>query len=63
METTHTENSWLKVQKVYHKCPKCKPGYLDTRVPRDPFVKYVFFWLKVRKYRCNNCQRKMYIWV
>jgi len=52
---------WVKAEKVYLRCPKCKVGHLDRRVPRDFFVKHVLFWMDIKRYRCNNCWAKVYI--
>lgn len=59
MVALHTTNEGYL--KPFHKCPKCKKGELDTRVPRSLIVKHLFFWLDVKRYRCNNCHAKVYI--
>jgi len=43
------------------KCRKCKDGYLDERVKRDAIVKYVLFWLPLKRFRCFNCSQKSYL--
>jgi len=51
------ENLWLK---MYKKCPHCTHGVLADRVRRAPMMKLVF-WINVKRYRCNNCDRKTYV--
>jgi len=55
------ELQWVYQTRNYHSCPICKIGLLDTRVQRDPFVKYVLFFKDIKRYRCNNCYSKVYI--
>ena len=43
------------------KCPKCDKGYLEHRTPRPFLVKTVLFWLPVKRFRCNYCNKKTYI--
>lgn len=52
---------WITETKHYNKCPVCKIGFLDTRIHRDPFVKYILFFKDIKRYRCNNCYSKVYI--
>jgi len=59
--SVESEIKWIYPEKKYWKCPICEIGYLDRRVPRDPFVKYLLFWRDVKRYKCNNCQAKVYI--
>jgi DNA-directed RNA polymerase subunit RPC12/RpoP len=54
-------SSWIYKTVSYNQCPKCKMGLLDTRVSRGPIVKHLFFWLQVKRYRCNNCAAKVYV--
>jgi hypothetical protein len=64
MELASPDNpnlKWLYQTRNYNRCPICKIGLLDKRVPRDPFVKYVLFFKDVKRYRCNNCYSKVYI--
>jgi len=42
-------------------CPKCKRGDLDYRTPRAAWVKALFFWLPIVRYRCSSCNKKTYI--
>lgn len=44
------------------KCPKCERGELDTRTSRGFIVKTFLFWLPIKRYRCNECWRKSYIY-
>jgi len=59
--TDKPDQNWVYRSRNYHRCPKCKIGLLDTRVPRDPFVKYVLFFKNIKRYRCNHCYSKVYI--
>jgi hypothetical protein len=43
------------------KCPKCKTGYLEYRTKRSVFVKLVFFWLPIKRYRCSICWKKSHV--
>jgi hypothetical protein len=44
------------------KCPKCERGELDTRIHRGFLVKSFLFWLPLKRYRCNECWGKTYIY-
>ncbi len=44
------------------KCTKCGKGELDTRIPRSFFVKTFLFWLPLKRYRCNICWAKTYVY-
>jgi len=58
----NVEHKWLKVSsKTYSKCPKCKKGDLDTRVPRGALIKLFLFWTNLKRYRCNSCGAKVYM--
>ena len=43
------------------KCPKCKKGRLHARVPRGFLVKTLLFWLPIKRYRCESCDKKSYV--
>lgn len=58
---TATPPNWLDATKVYKKCPYCKKGMLDTRVKRSRIVKILLFFVEIKRYACNNCQRKVYM--
>lgn len=61
MVLDNTNQSWLNHVQTYHKCPHCEKGLLDTRVKRGFLVKYVFFWMDVKRYECNICAKKAYV--
>jgi len=42
------------------KCKKCNTGVLDTRVKRPLFIKVLFFWLTVKRYKCDYCNKRSY---
>jgi len=42
-------------------CRKCKKGKLDTRAKRSAFVKITLFWLPIKRYRCDYCNKKSYV--
>lgn len=42
------------------KCPKCETGLLKARVKRPFMVKYLLFWLPLKRYQCNTCHKKTY---
>lgn len=44
------------------KCPRCGKGLLDTRVPRAFWVKLFLFWLPIKRYRCDNCNKKIHVY-
>lgn len=48
-------------QHTARNCPKCKQGTLTTRVRRGFFVKYIFFWVPFKRYKCYNCGRRTYV--
>ena len=50
---------WLHESPSYRKCPKCKDGDLDTRIPRGFWVKTIFFWRPYKKYRCDKCHAEI----
>lgn len=60
MENTLQDN-WLYAQKTYVQCPKCKKGLLDTRIHRGALVKLFLFWIPLKRYRCSNCEAKVYL--
>jgi len=41
-------------------CPNCK-SHLHNRVSRGWIVKNVFFWLSVKRYRCDKCFKSVYV--
>jgi len=43
-------------------CKKCSQGVLDSRARRPALVKLLFFWLPIRRYKCNYCDRKTYVY-
>ena len=51
-----------KIEKKTYQCPKCK-SKLEFRVRRSFFVKNFLFWLRLKRYSCNQCKRKVYVWV
>jgi hypothetical protein len=42
------------------KCKKCNTGVLDTRVKRPLFIKLLFFWISVKIYKCDYCNKRTY---
>ena len=52
---------WLHKIPIYHKCPCCEKGQLETRVKRSFIVRNLFVWMDVKRYQCNSCGRKVYI--
>lgn len=42
-------------------CPKCKKPF-SFRVPRGSVVKSFLFFLPLRRYFCNSCFKKKYVW-
>jgi len=44
------------------KCPKCGQGFLNSRVKRPAAVKDFLFWLPLKRYKCNKCAKKTYMW-
>ena len=52
---------WVNVTRPIYKCPHCEKGNLDTRIKRGFFVRNFCFWLDLRRYQCNTCERKVYI--
>lgn len=51
----------VKRTKKVHICRKCKAP-LDTHIHRSFFVKYILFFLPVKRYICYGCRRKTYRW-
>jgi len=41
-------------------CTKCNKGTLN-RVRRPLLVKLALFWLPLKKFKCNYCDKKTYI--
>jgi len=41
-------------------CPRCKTE-LHTRVPRGRLVKSLFFWMSLKRYRCDKCLKYVYV--
>ncbi len=56
----HPEPTWLSEARVYAKCPRCKTGDLDTRIPRGFLVKRLLGH-SFKRYKCNNCGAKIYV--
>jgi len=46
---------------VRQQCKKCHRGVLDSRVKRALLVKVALFWLPIKRYRCNYCDKKTYL--
>lgn len=46
--------------KIRRKCPKCQSGTLTSRARRHFLVKTFFFWLPIKRYQCNVCDKKTY---
>jgi len=42
-------------------CPKCKKGVLSSRIKRSWAIKILLFWLPLKRYRCNYCSEKVYM--
>ena len=55
------EEEKLLWSKAYKKCPSCKVGELSSRIPRPGYMKLVF-WKRVKRYKCDNCDRKVYLY-
>jgi len=43
------------------KCPKCETGILKERVNRPLGFKIFLFWLPFKRYQCNTCAKKTYV--
>lgn len=43
------------------KCRRCGVGRLDTRAKRGVLVKTFLFWLPIKRYRCDSCYKKSYV--
>lgn len=43
------------------KCPKCDGGILNSRAKRPFMVKYVLFFLPIKRYKCSNCHKRSYV--
>ena len=54
-------NTWINVTRSYHKCPYCEQGVLDNRIKRGFFIRNFLFWINLKRYECNTCERKVYI--
>lgn len=61
MLRSNIKMDWINKERTYRECPKCHQGELDTRIPRGPLFKHFLFWLPYKRYRCSNCQAKIYI--
>jgi len=46
---------------VRQQCKKCRRGVLETRVKRAFLVRMILFWLPIKRYRCNFCNKKTYL--
>ena len=46
---------------VRQKCKKCHRGVLDSRVKRPLLIKVTVFWLPIKRYKCNCCDKKTYL--
>lgn len=42
-------------------CPKCKKAKLYERVPRATWVKTLFFFLPIKRFKCHHCGKRSYI--
>lgn len=56
-----TNVDWLDNQPTYKSCRKCNKGLLMNRIPRGFFVKYVLFFLELKRYKCSDCGIKSYV--
>lgn len=52
---------WINQPRTYNRCPKCKVGFLDTRTHRSLFAKTFLFWKEIKRYKCNNCDARVYV--
>lgn len=43
------------------KCKKCDTGILEDRVKRPLLIKTLLFWLPVKRYKCDYCNKKSYL--
>ena len=43
------------------KCKKCNRGKLSERTKRGFWVKTILFWLPIKRYRCDYCNKKSYV--
>lgn len=62
---SHHEESAVShtaAHKRVHRCPKCKNGTLEDRIPRGFVVKYLLGVLPLRRYICYRCFKKSYVW-
>jgi hypothetical protein len=55
------ESDGLIKSRFYKKCPKCKIGLMDTRIRRNPVIKYFFFFLRLKRYECSDCYFTVYM--
>jgi hypothetical protein len=46
---------------VRHECKKCRKGLLQSRVKRAFLIKIALFWLPIKRYKCNYCDKKSYL--
>lgn len=42
-------------------CKKCHKGVLQSRVKRAFLIKVALFWLPIKRYKCNYCNKKTYL--
>jgi hypothetical protein len=43
-------------------CPHCSKGKLTNRARRPILVKATLFWLPIKRYSCNLCEKKSYVY-
>jgi hypothetical protein len=46
---------------VRQQCKKCHRGVLEIRVKRAFLVRVILFWLPIKRYKCNFCNKKTYL--
>lgn len=51
----------METKKLNKKCPNCNRGVLKNRAKRPAFIKATLFWLPIRRYECNYCYKKSYV--
>ncbi|MBB3969019.1 transcription elongation factor Elf1 [Mucilaginibacter phyllosphaerae] len=42
-------------------CPHCGRGKLANRARRPALMKATLFWLPIKRYSCNVCNKKSYV--
>ncbi|MGN5955734.1 hypothetical protein ACP6L2_14075 [Sphingobacterium lactis] len=48
-------------QESHPLCPYCKGAYLYARVHRPWWVKTFLFYIPLKAYKCNNCNKISYV--